>query len=206
MQLHNLMQHAALAPARISVQLKHGDDFPGSQDMSQDSVAVEDEQPWLAEPNMKNITSMADYLSLKRIDAAISLELANLTYTSFKNELYNLRPELASKNFSVGVDSSGNVRILDPQESLSAEERIWLTEQLEHRGIKDHLVDHSSAMSALAKYDKTGFNARYKLEAADIARIVDYGKILESDDMEQTWKNQISERAEKRTPYISVRI
>lgn len=203
MELHHLMQHVALAPARISVQLKQGDESPGSLDVSQGPVAVEDEQPWLAEPNMKNITSMADYLTLKRVDAAISLELANLAYTSFKNELYNLRPELASKNFSFGFDSSGNIQILDPQESLSTEERIWLTEQLKHRGIEDHLVDHSSAMLALAKYDKTGFNTLYKLEAADIARIVDYGKILESDDMEQTWKKQIDEGAERKPSLIS---
>ena len=206
MDIHNLMQHAALAPAKTSVQPKPADETPGSQDMSQDTVAVKNEQPWLAEPNLKNITSMADYLSVKRIDAAISLELSKVAYTSFKNEIYNLRPELASKDFSFSLDAAGNIRIIDPHGSLSSEEKTWLTERLDHRGLKDHLTDHSKTSELLAKYDKTGFSAGYKLEKPDLAHIIDYGKILESDDMEQTWKNQISERAEKRIPFISERI
>jgi hypothetical protein len=167
---------------------------------------VDDEKPWLAEPNLKAIKSMGEYLSFKKVEANIALELAKVAYTSFKNEIYNLRPELASKNFSFSLDATGNIRIIDTHGTLSNEEKTWLTDRFDHRGLKSHLTDHFKTSELLAKYDKTGFSAGYKLENMDLARITDYGKILESDDMEQTWKNQISKRAEKRTPFISVHI
>ena len=203
MDIQTLIQHVTLAPARNSIPLKQADETPGSQDSPPRAVAVEEEQPWLAEPNMKGIKSMAAYLSVKQVEASIALELAKVAYTSFKNEVYNLRPELASRNFSIGVDGNGNIQILDPRETLSTEERMWLTERLDHRGLKGHLADHSSAMLALAKHDKTSFSGRYVLEAASLARIIDYAKILESDDMEQSWKNQITEGAVKKAPFIS---
>jgi hypothetical protein len=206
MDIQTLMQHVTLAPARNSIPLKQADETPGSQDSPPRAVAVEEEQPWLAEPNMKGIESMAAYLAVKQVEASLALELAKVAYTSFKNELSKLRPELAGKDFSFGLDVTGSIQIIDTHGSLSGEEKTWLAERLNHRGLKGHLTDHFETSVLLTKYDKTGFTAGYKLEVKDLARLIDYGRILESDNMQQTWKNQISERGEKRTPFISERI
>ncbi|TDV55879.1 hypothetical protein EC919_103426 [Pseudomonas graminis] len=206
MDIQDLIKSPVVTQNKTYAQQKPVSGKPGKEIGVPSRGVVDEERPWLAEPNLKAIKSMGEYLSFKKMEANIALELAKVAYTSFKNEIYNSRPELAAKDFSFSLDATGNIRIIDTHGTLSNEEKTWLIERIDHRGLKDHLTDHLKTSELLAKYEKTGFSAGYKLENMDLARIIDYGKLLESDDMEQTWKNQISVRAEKRTPFISVRI
>lgn len=206
MDIHDLIKSPVVTQNKTYAQQKPVSGRSGKEIGVPSEGVVDEEKPWLAEPNLKAIKSMGEYLSFKKVEANIALELAKFAYISFKNEIYNLRPELASKDFSFSLDATGNIRIIDTHGTLSNEEKTWLRARLDHRGLKGHLTDHLKTSELLAKYEKTGFGAGYKLENMELARIIDYGKILESDDMEQTWKNQIAERAEKRTPFISERI
>jgi len=170
-------------------------------------MTINDDKPWLSEPNLKDVETMEDYLSIKKTEATISLKLAKDDYLRFREELAKTHPDLASKSFGFTVDAAGNFTILTPQNNLSQSEKSWLTEQLsQYRGLKVNLMAHVEASSLLAKHDKTGLLSRYQLDSDDIAHMIDYGAILRSDDIFRSLTEQIQERAPRKIPSISEKV
>lgn len=165
---------------------------------------IKDDKPWLSEPNLENVESMEVYLSIKKIDAAVALEVAKSLYQDFREQLSEINPELASKHFGFTVDASGSFRILDPHNNLTQSEKVWLTEQLgELRGFKENLMAHMEASTLLAKHDKAGFLSRYQLDNGKMDHLIDYSAVLTSEDMERAFNEQIQYRAMRKTPFIT---
>jgi len=163
-----------------------------------------DEKPWLSEPNLKNVETMDDYLLIKRTEAKLSLELAKIHYEAFRERLSKTHPELASKHFGFTVDASGNFTIVDPKNSLSQSEKAWLAKQLsEYRGLKENLMAHAEAATAVAKYDTTGILSRYQLANDEIGKLIDYGAVVKSDYMERAFEEQVQNGATCKIPFIS---
>ena len=168
---------------------------------------VSDEKPWLLEPHLKTVNTMEDYLSIKKVEAKIALELAKIEFAAFRKDLEKVKPELASKHFGFSISEEGSFTILDPRNNLSEAETDWLTEQLgQYRCLKGHLVSLLKISTTLAKYDKDNLGARYHLESGKLAKITDFGSVLSSENMAQAWTHQIEQRADRKVPFISEKI
>ena len=149
-------------------------------------------KPWLTEPGLECIDSMEEYISFKKVDAHITLEIMKTHYEAFIDKLRNTRPELVNKNFSFTINDQGGLEVLDPDNVLSSEERSYLTEQLNlHEGLTANAASLQEIAKTLLQYGSNRENGTHsKLSNSGHVRL-DFLKLLKSEDANKTLQEQI---------------
>ncbi|GAB7531674.1 hypothetical protein PS3A_40880 [Pseudomonas sp. 3A(2025)] len=131
----------------------------------------------------------------------LELRIQQSMYSKIKNELGVFRPDLASKNFSYTLGDDAQVKILDPEKSLSEGDMKYLTTLLnDRRGFRDSVCKHAKMVMALVDHDDKAFGGKYKMDLLNIQNTLDYGKLIaqKPEKMYEAFVRQIIENGEKR--------
>lgn len=142
-----------------------------------------------------------EYLEQMEVFATIELEIQQCHVDKIRTELGVLRPEIASKNFSYTLGDEGQIKILDPEHSLTEHELEYLTNLFNGRkGFKDSVTRHAKMAMALVDHDDKRFGSKFKLDLLNIQNTLDYGKLitLKPEQMHEAFVRQILDNGERR--------
>ncbi|MEQ4285414.1 hypothetical protein [Pseudomonas syringae] len=167
-------------------------------------------EPWLLESINEHITNRLDYVAHKKRIDVLELALVNVTYDSFRKELQETHPDIARKNFGFTLTESASIKIIDYDNSLTANDTSVLTHAInEFRELKEQIQHHAKTIMTLVDHDHETFGGRYKLDISNFQDVIDYGKIMNTSvqKMQDEWINQVQSNAEKRDfSYISLAV
>ncbi|WP_116865719.1 hypothetical protein [Pseudomonas syringae] len=167
-------------------------------------------EPWLLESINEHITNRLDYVAHKKRLDVLELALVNVTYDSFRKELQETHPDIARKNFGFTLTESASIKIIDYDNSLTANDTSVLTHAInEFRELKEQIQHHAKTIMTLVDHDHETFGGRYKLDISNFQDVIDYGKIMNTSvqKMQDEWINQVQSNAEKRDfSYISLAV
>lgn len=161
----------------------------------QDEPAINDvvgsEKPWLSDPGFEKLTSMSDYIASKKSFARMDLYMLNLKYDSFRNELSKNHPELAAKHFSFSFDETGSIKILDPENNLSDDEKSWLAQSLSaFQGFGDLVSNILETVKTLSMYTpKTDDRAPHSTPSTEL---MDYSAMLKNNKLDEIIQHQMT--------------
>lgn len=166
--------------------------------------ALLSEKPWLTEPGLECIDSMEEYISFKKMSAHISLEIMKTHYEGFIDKLRITHPELANKNFSFTINSQGSLEVLDPENTLSSEDRDYLAEQFNlNEGLTANAVSLQEIAKTLIQYGSNRENGTHSELSNNGHARLDFLKLLKSEDANKTFQEQILVRSGPRSSRIS---
>lgn len=141
------------------------------------------------------------YLDNLKSFMRIELEVQQCIYSKIRNELGVFRPDLASQDFSYTLGDDAQIKILDPDQSLSDGDLEYLTKLFNNRrNFRDSVCEHAKMAMALVDHDDKAFGGKYKLDLLNIQNTLDYGKLimLKPEKMREAFVRQIIENGEKR--------
>ncbi|AQL36340.1 hypothetical protein [Pseudomonas syringae] len=167
-------------------------------------------EPWLLESINEHITNRIDYVAHKKIVDVLELALINVTYDSFRKDLQETHPEIASKKFGFTLNESASIKIIDYDNSLTENDKSVLTHAINgFREFKEQIQQHAKTVMTLVDHDHETFGGRYTLDISNFQDVIDYGKIMSTSvqKMQDEWIQQVQSNAEKRDfSYISVAV
>ncbi|MBX8521816.1 hypothetical protein K5D37_19295 [Pseudomonas cichorii] len=145
------------------------------------------------------------YLGSLESSAWINMTIQQSYYDSFRKELVELRPDLASKGFGYTLGDDAQIKIISYENSLNEDEIKWLTKTLNNiEDFKESVQSHARTLMKLVDYDTEKFGGKYILNLMNFQDTIDYGKIvaIRKNDLSEEWIRQIHENAEKREPSL----
>lgn len=149
------------------------------------------------------------YLWKLKASSQIELEIQQCHHSKIRNELNIVRPDLANKPFSYTLGADGQLKILDPNQSLNEGELNYLTELFNaHNGFKDSVIRHAEIAIALVHNDEV-FGGQYELNLGNIENTLDYGKLIAAkpEKRYEAFVMQVLEKGEKREqPLVDVMV
>jgi len=163
-----------------------------------DTFYTQKEEPWLVESMSRNDPFITEQL----FEAGVALRKIEKYYQAFRKQLVSLNPDLAYKNWGFTLNHDTSLKVTDPQNTLTAEERSWLFVALNNATeLKASTHRHAKAAMALVEHDAEEFGGKYKLDLSNFHKTIDYGQLLTSkNNLMKEWINQVHASAEKSAP------
>jgi hypothetical protein len=142
---------------------------------------VYEEAPWLKLSFDDPIMEMCkDGIYLLGIVSEPSGKLTkiNSAFEEFSEHIKDLRPDIASSNYSFTLDENANIKILDGRQPLSEADKLWLTDEInKFKDFRNTVHAHSKALMAVVDHTKN-FGGKYNLNRHNFQSVIDYKDIL----------------------------
>ncbi|WP_141230137.1 hypothetical protein [Pseudomonas sp. Irchel 3A5] len=142
---------------------------------------VYEEAPWLKLSFDDPIMEMCkDGIYLLGIVSESSGKLTkiNSAFEEFSEHIKDLRPDIASSNYSFTLDENANIKILDGRQPLSEADKLWLTDEInKFKDFRNTVHAHSKALMAVVDHTKN-FGGKYNLNRHNFQSVIDYKDIL----------------------------
>ncbi|WP_095094170.1 hypothetical protein [Pseudomonas sp. Irchel 3A5] len=142
---------------------------------------VYEEAPWLKlsfDDPLMEMSKKSLYLIDITLESIGQTEKINSAFKEFSERLKNLRPDIASTNYSFTLDENANIKILDGQQPLSDANKVWLTDEInKFKNFRNTVHAHSKTLMALVDHTKD-FGGKYNLNRYNFQSVIDYKDIL----------------------------
>ncbi len=140
---------------------------------------------------------------------ALDLEIQQHKFDKFRGKLFELRPDLAGKQFSYTLGDDARVKIIDPGNIFSGEQLEWVADSLNNfPDFTTTAQECAKRMMVLVDHDNETFGNRFSLNLMNLQDTVDLGKLISIKDPErqqEAWIKQIEQNAERRVaPLVDV--
>ncbi|MBD8492135.1 hypothetical protein [Pseudomonas syringae] len=217
------MNIIGIAPALTSIQMLSkpvvagtDQDLPGTQKAEDPGQArakafySREEEPWKGKtyfysefggPKEERPLTKEMYLDDLKSFSNLELRIQQSIYARIVNELGVFRPDLASKNFSYTLGDNAEIKILNPDRSLSEGDLHDLEKIFNsHRKFKGSVSAYAKMAMTLVDHDDKAFGGKYKLDLSNIQNILDFGKLImeKPQGMGEALVRQVLEKGEKR--------
>lgn len=159
-----------------------------------------EKEPWLTDPTYQNLSDPeAYYRSFAHEIIKTDLFLIQRSYERFMGELSDSQPEIANKNFGFTLGEDASVKIIDYNNSLTAEEENTLSKAFNDFGLTSHLQRIARAFMEFEDHNQGSADGRSKLDLSNFRYVIDFGRILTSsfEEMGNEWRRQVEENTQR---------
>lgn len=145
---------------------------------------VYEEAPWLKlsfDDPLMEMCKDGIYLIDLTLEADGKLDKISSSFKKFSERLQDLRPDIASTNYSFTLDENANIKVLDGRQPLSEADKLWLTDEPnKFEDFRNSVHSHSKALMALV--DHTRDFGKYNLNRYNFQSTIDYRDILNTSN------------------------
>jgi len=163
-----------------------------------------EEKPWMTydryDPSLDEYDNKSFYTLHTYLDSIGHLRELTRKFEQFTDHVKDLRPDIASSEFSFTLDENAKIKILASPLQLSESDMTWLTEEINSfEGLRTTAHAHSKAIMAIVDHFEP-FKGKYNLNRHNFQTTVHYGNNLRVSWLELQGKfmEQLAHSIEKK--------
>ncbi|KPW22075.1 hypothetical protein ACKUFS_15945 [Pseudomonas cannabina] len=186
---------------------------PGRKEEFAKAFYTREDEPWLnifysytdhtaseVKTEMRRTTKQ-EYIESTYGWSALEAEIQSCHFQKFRNELLDLRPDLAGASFSYTLGDDAELKIIDVNKKLGEHELKYLSDVINQKAeFKESARKQAKLIMTLVDHDTDTFNGQYKLDLTNFQDVIDLGTIAacKKNDPRDIWINQVRQHAEKK--------